>query len=203
MSTVLSTINDIQLAIPIHLLQMHQIAFLETKKNMIMDGKFTKLIYTDDHMALHGLTLALPFKFLGANESQSQPPPGFSPLPTNISSSAENATNIIANKYTSRVFGGFPININSLQTLESIERRLLEYYIQSQQLVGEKIAMISFSDIIRDKQIKVYREADVYVPYMTTDNDYDNASTLIIRISGIWENKQEVGLIFKFFEPKP
>ena len=196
---MITPINDIQLAIPIHLIEMHQIAFLETKKNMIIDGKFTKIIYTDDHMALHGLTIALPFRFSsGTNEPPAPPPPpppGFSPIHILPS---ENVTN----KYTSRSFIMLPTNMNSLQLLQLIECRLLEHYIQSQQLVGEKEAMLSFSDIIREKQIKVYRDSDVYVPYMTTPEN-DSSSTIIIRISGIWENKQHVGLIFKFFEQNP
>jgi hypothetical protein len=42
---------------------VHFVKFLDKKKNMIMDGDFTKLVYSDDVLTLNGIYLTCPFVF--------------------------------------------------------------------------------------------------------------------------------------------
>ena len=50
--------------------QIKNIFLSDTKKNIIMDGKFTKIIYSDDLITTHGIFLKIPFQNVGKPEPQ-------------------------------------------------------------------------------------------------------------------------------------
>jgi len=51
---------------------IENIHFLETRKNMLMDGKFTKIVYSNDNIVLNGIYLSIPFKDFTYDKSYSR-----------------------------------------------------------------------------------------------------------------------------------
>jgi hypothetical protein len=43
-------------------ISLQNIFFLDSKKNIIMDGKFTKIVYSDDMVSTSGISIAVPIK---------------------------------------------------------------------------------------------------------------------------------------------
>ena len=42
-------------------LDLQNLFFMDSKKNIIMDGKFTKIIYSDDILTTNGISAMVPF----------------------------------------------------------------------------------------------------------------------------------------------
>ena len=41
--------------------KFHNLFFLDAKRNIIMDGKFTKIVYSDELIIMNGIYLITPF----------------------------------------------------------------------------------------------------------------------------------------------
>ena len=50
-----------EVSVPIHLINSHNIYFTERKKNVIVEGDFTKIIYSNDSFEMNGLYITLDF----------------------------------------------------------------------------------------------------------------------------------------------
>ena len=50
-----------EVSVPIHLINAHNIYFTERKKNVIVEGDFTKIIYSNDSFEMNGLYITLDF----------------------------------------------------------------------------------------------------------------------------------------------
>ena len=42
-------------------INLHNLFFLDSKKNIIMDGKFTKILYSDELLTTNGISVVIPF----------------------------------------------------------------------------------------------------------------------------------------------
>ena len=42
-------------------LNLQNLFFMDSKKNIIMDGKFTKVLYSDDLITTNGISMIIPF----------------------------------------------------------------------------------------------------------------------------------------------
>lgn len=163
---ILLHINDFDLS---------QIYFLDKKTNIIMDGVFTKMLYSNNCMTMNGLYIDFPIK--------------------NIITNKINAKNILQLDIIN--------NKDLFQKLIDIEKHLLIYYInyfsplQSEFQTSEKRNQLQNKKIVytlknqlQSGSIKYYKEYDCY----------SKSGLLYIKISGIWENNNEIGITFKLIE---
>ena len=137
---------------------VENVAFLEKKKNIIMDGKFTKIIYTDTCVTMNGLYINTPIQYNSYD------------------------SNIV---YISNTLN----NLKIIKNIIEIEYNLLKYYKQFYNVYKNIIYNINNQLIIG--KIKLYKE------------QYRNPShkiKIILKISGIWETVNEIGITYKFLE---
>ena len=116
--------------------------FLETKKNILMDGNFTKIIYSDEIVTLNGIYLLFPiFNY--------------------------NINRVINKKYIY-----FQINNNDnlqiIKELMTIENKILHYYKKN--FNCSKQPNYILSEQLRTGNIKIYK--DVSLPNKNSVNNY-------------------------------
>ena len=143
---------------------------LDTKRNIIMDGSFTKVIYSNHLFYMNGLYILLPIDIMS--------------IETNA-----NKRQIKFNPYT-------PSNLNIIQQFAKMEYKLLEYYKKT------KHNSCKFSNLL-SKQLysgfmKIYKEFNK-IPAVT-NNDNSTPTQYVLKISGIWESQEDIGLTYKLFE---
>ena len=144
--------------------------FLEAKRNMIMDGTFSKILYSNEMFTLNGIYLYLPLE---------------------IQSIEKNI-----NKYIIKFYPSSNINMSLVQELSKIEYKILEYYKQVN-YVNNKKSLCSLTKQLYSGNLKVYKD------YNENKLVSDKPQTYIVKISGIWENCEDVGITYKVFESCP
>ena len=128
--------------------------FLEKKMNMIMDGYFTKILFTNSFMTMNGLFFQLPIKKSVYSKS-----PYFLQFD--------------------------PVCHKDLITQMSIiEKQLIQYYMSFYKV--QKTPVYALKNQLQNGSIKYYKNS--------------SGGLLYIKISGIWENPNEVGITFKIIE---
>lgn len=143
-------------------LNLQNLFFMESKKNIIMDGKFTKLLYSDSSCTTNGISIIIPFH------------------------------NTILMKTYNKTMLKFqttdPINTKLCSELAWIEKYILDYYRQITRNT-KSIATINLNEHMTNGNVKIYRNSDT-----------NNIKHVILKISGIWENRTHLGLTYKFME---
>jgi len=137
--------------------------FLDMKRNIIMDGNFTKIIYSNDCFTMNGLFILFP-----------------------IESGIERLKNQIKfNSYS-------PYNLSIIQEFSRLEMKILEYYKQSKQC---------------NRKLSNLLSRQIYSGFMKTHKDnydmvFDEKKNIqyVLKISGVWETREEVGLTYKLYE---
>lgn len=147
------------------------IYFLDKKTNMIMDGVFTKIIFSNNCLSMNGIYIDFSIKNVMTNRIQSK----------NIIQ-----LDIINNK-------------DIIQKLCDIEKQLLAYYVQYFTSVSDvndkrvniqnKTITYTLKNQFQNGSIKYYKEYE-----------YSKSGLFYIKISGIWENQSEIGITFKIIE---
>ncbi len=137
--------------------------FSEKKKNIIVDGSFTKLIHSDNLFSMNGIYVNLPLSNFTLNESN-------------------NNTFIHFNPYHKS-------NAYLNQELTKLEYHILDYY-RKNNISNKNLANI-LSKQLYSGTMKLYKETKGSL------NKTPENLKLIIKISGIWETKSEVGLAIK------
>ena len=137
------------------------IRLLFPKKNTIMDGEFTKLLFSNNCVTMNGLYIYLP-------------------LTTDKSNRSNDVNHIrgITNKSNFRI----------IQDLKQLELKLLEYYERYRQ--NKFQFENSLTKQLNTGNIRVYQDKS----RKYGGNEY------VIKISGIWESHQKIGLTYKMLE---
>jgi hypothetical protein len=169
---------------------------------MIIEGNFTKIIYSDSVVSLNGIYLYCPLEPL---------------VPAHMVSHRETVVpeddqvdTIILTKKTPFTFSLMnPHNIYLIKELNRIEHEIIEYYKEYFQI--NKINVYSLRNQLKSGNIKVIhkvptlRQDDTVPPEQRVSNHQEimeraesNINSLIIKISGIWETETNVGITFKF-----
>lgn len=139
------------------------VLLMDSKKNVIMEGSFTKMNYLSQYLTMNGL---------------------FFYIDIDLKSKCNMEKHYIQyDPYTE-------YNLPIIQFLSNLEMELLNYYLNSKQKNKKKNTLFS-------KQL--------YAGYLkvTPDENRDNLSAkkrLIVKISGIWETSEEIGITYKMFE---
>ena len=147
---------------------LHQnIYFLEQKRNIIMDGYFTKLIYSNEHFTMNGIYLHFSMKDLKIDN--------------------------IMNKQCVHFHPYHPKNLEFIQTLSMLELHILELYKKTHKCnkrISNNLAKQLYSGIVKITP-DYYAAPNAQVAKDAASSDY------IIKISGVWENSEDVGVTFK------
>lgn len=147
--------------------QLNNIVFLETKRNMIMDGTFAKIIYSNPYFSINSIYFHFPIEIHSIEK--------------------------IMNKYTIKYNPNNIINASIIQELTKIEYRIIEYYKQIHQI--NKRTNCILNKQLLSGSMKMYKDYNS-MKY----NKNSLTAQYIIKISGIWENNNEIGITFKILE---
>jgi len=139
---------------------------LEPKRNIIMDGKFTKIVYSDELIVMNGIYLITPFDDFYVENNL-------------------NKCVLKINIYNS-------INANIITELIKIENNIIQYYKHLFECSKKPFALLK--EQILNGNIKLYNNTT------SINNTNEKKYKIIIKISGIWENEDQVGLTYKFME---
>jgi len=112
-------------------INLQNVFFLDSKKNIIMDGKFTKIIYSDSLISTSGISAAVPFR----------------------NTSIDKTSNRNLLKFSSTDI----TNIRLATQLIDIERDIIDYYKNLSQ--SNKTPVLTLRDHIKNGCIKIYRES--------------------------------------------
>jgi hypothetical protein len=146
--------------------------FLETKENIIMDGNFTKIIYSSESFTINGIYINLYFDSLTIDKIMNKQYLQFNPYSSN--------------------------NQKIIKDLINIENKILEYY-KKYYCNNTKITNL-LEKQLSSGNIKIFKE---YLENKNIINKYHNISDnkqYILKISGVWENYNEIGLTYKLLE---
>ena len=143
-------------------LDLQNLFFMDSKKNIIMDGKFTKIIYSDDILTTNGISAMVPFHNTTLDKTYNK---------TVLKFQTSDAT-----------------NHRIVNELAHIEKYILDYY--KQVTSNTKSSTTTLNDHMKNGNVKIYRDS----------TDPNHVKSVIIKISGIWEDQTRVGLTYKFME---
>jgi hypothetical protein len=147
---------------------LSNVYFLDTKKNIIMDGNFSKLIFSNEWFVMNGLYILFPIEHTGSEKIMNKTQIRFNPL--------QQYNQALINDFT------------------KLEKSILEYYKQ-----------------IRGCNCKIVPllHKQMMIGFMKTNKEYKNQFLInennkntqyVLKISGIWETQDEIGLTYKLFE---
>lgn len=146
--------------------QLINLIFLESKRNIIMDGTFTKIIYSNQSLSLNSIYFYLPIEIQSIDK--------------------------IGNKYFLKFYPSSVINMPIVQELSKIEYKIIEYYKQINNIQKKTTCLLTKQ--LYGGNLKIYRDYNDYNSKLNKNIQY------IIKISGIWETYNEIGITYKVFE---
>ena len=142
--------------------------FLETKKNIIMDGNFTKLIFSNEFFVMNGIYLLFPIDHNGSEKIMNKTQIRFNPF----------------QQYNQTLINDF----------SKLEKSILEHYKQCRMCNCKIVPLL---------------QKQMLIGFMKTNKEYKNQFLInennkntqyVLKISGIWETQDEIGLTYKLFE---
>jgi hypothetical protein len=190
---------------------LQNIRFLEKKQNIIMPGEFTKIMYSVDILTMNGIYVLCPLKCCIEKTTKY------------VSSHPQNLS---YNKYMIWFQPNSAENYDVINYFRSFEYQLILQYLKHNELynmssnreksqhktciyalsnqlsmgctkvcrdfVGEEIDSI-FSSI---KKREIHMNPDI----RTSNTNLGSKIVYAIKISGIWETSNEIGITYKFIE---
>ena len=156
-------LNDIKLHNSEKSIELYDnIRYLYPKKNTIMEGEFTKILYSKNYVTMNGLYIYIPFTIL------------------------ERKTN--DNIHTRNINIHNSHNQSIMHDLKNIEKQLLQNYKQYNKI--NKTFELVLGKQLSTGQIRVYHES----------HNKNKNNKYVIKISGIWETRDKIGLTYKILE---
>jgi hypothetical protein len=146
--------------------QLGYLYFLDTKQNIIIDGVFSKIIYSNQYLTLNSIFLYLPIEIQTIDK--------------------------IMNKNVIKFYPSAPQNIQLVQELSKIEYKIIEYYKHVNHIQKKTVCLLTKQ--LYSGNLKLYRDYNSY------KLNCDKKPQYIVKISGIWENEDEVGITYKIME---
>ena len=145
--------------------------FLEKKQNIVFDGIFTKIVYSNELFLMNGVYFQFPIKFMKMNE--------------NI-----NKIYLSYHIYTKG-------NLEIVQSFMNLEFMILEQY-KKMNNCNKKINN-TLSKQLNSGNVKIFNS------YRRPTEDMSAVSVnghacFIMKISGVWETNDEVGITYKIYK---
>ena len=138
--------------------------FLDTKKNIIIDGIFTKMVYLDDIVSLNAIYIVFPCKC--------------------YIDRTMNRNNVM-----------FSLNTNENKEIIELETTILNNYMKHYQI--SKRMNTSLASQISNGRTRLYKEG---INHAIDENENEENIHIVLKISGVWETDDEVGITHKFVE---
>jgi hypothetical protein len=160
----INIINKMNFIFDINDFQIENMHLFEKKKNIVVDGIFTKIIYSDKLLSMNGIYLNFPLE-ITSNQN------------------IYNNKNVYFYSYTK-------MNAVYIKELSQIEEYIVNYYKHFYN-VNKENSMV-FAKQLQSGFFKLYREQN-------TDRKCGTVK-YVLKISGIWETKNEIGITFKLLE---
>ena len=110
---------------------LQNLFFLDSKKNIIMDGKFTKILYSDELLTTNGISVIIPFHNTTIDKTY--------------------------NKTMLKFQTSDSSNVRITNELARIEKYILEYYKQISS--NTKSATTTLNDHMKNGNVKIYRDS--------------------------------------------
>lgn len=144
--------------------------FLEKKTNIVFNGVFTKIMYSNELLLMNGIYLHFPLEIMKVCESINKIYVSFQ----------------VYNK----------VNMRAIQDFTAIEQMILEQYkvmnncnkkmnnALSKQMYGGSVK-IFYSGHVDNRSVKSLQSGEVY--------------SFVIKISGVWETNDEIGITYKMY----
>lgn len=113
-------------------LSLQNLFFMDSKKNIIMDGKFTKVLYSDDLLTTNGVSIVIPFHNTSLDKTY--------------------------NKTMLKFQTSDPTNAKLCSELAWIEKYILDYYKQITS--NTKTSTTTLNDHMNNGNVKIYRDSN-------------------------------------------
>lgn len=155
--------------------------FLEKKKNNIIDGCFSKIIYSSDCFAMNGLFFVIPI----TGKSSYNDNYAFNDLQDGYGYNEYADNKNIVYFYTHDLK-----NLQLITLLSKIENTIINTYKEMNGI--KKTNSLVLTNQLYKGFIKIYGEKKHWKPA--------NEKKYMLKISGVWENTNEVGVTYKFIE---
>jgi hypothetical protein len=150
--------------------QLCNIIFLENKRNIIMDGTFSKIIYTNAFISLNSIYFYFPIEIQHIEK--------------------------VLNKNIMKFYPSSVNNMPLVQELSKIEYRIIEYYKQINKIEKKTVCLLTKQ--LYSGNLKIYKD------YSENSKKCSNNNIkYIIKLSGIWETYDEIGITYKIIESYP
>lgn len=156
--------SNMNFVLKINDFQIEYLHLFEKKKNIVIDGIFTKMIYSDKLLSMNGIYFNFPLE---------------------ITSNQNNYNNKNIHFYSQS-----KVNSNHIKELSFIEDNIINYYKYFYNVNKENSMMLTRQ--LHSGFFKLYKEQN---------SDKKNGIVkYVLKISGIWETKNEIGITFKLLE---
>jgi hypothetical protein len=150
--------------------------FMEKKKNNIIDGFFSKMVYSSDLCTINGLFYILPLIYKPTTELY---PPHYSALSYND------------HKHSVSFYTHNIKNLQYISMLSGIEIAIINSY--KELTLSKKRNVLGLTTQLYKGYFKVYGEK-------RNGNANLASKKYVVKISGVWETAEEIGLTYKFME---
>jgi hypothetical protein len=156
--------------------QTSNVSFSDFKKNMIIDGIFSKILYIDNLTTVEFNGLYLYFNII-SHQIYSY---------NNNNNANNNLFYININNYN---------NESLIKNLIKIEYEIIEKYKYLYKI--NKTSVYSLKNQLNSGNVKIYKSAFLFLPNITTSSSSTLSKTFVLKISGVWENKNSIGITYK------
>ncbi len=163
----------------------NNIFFLDKKKNNIIDGYFSKIIYSSDVFIMNGVFLVLPLVIKTIPDNSTIIERRTSACVADPSTSLSHE-----HRYTIYFYTHHLINLQYITILSEIENAIINMYKEINCV--KKTSNLGLSNQLYKGCFKIYKERKHGVA--ASQKKY------MLKISGVWENAAEVGITYKFVE---
>lgn len=136
-----------------------KIQFLNSKRNITMDGEFTKILFVTEHFSMDSLFIEFPI------ELQHEP------INKNAALKINTTNNLLINKFS------------------ELEKQLINYYKLYKNVNKKSILLLGNN--LTNGNVKIFTPLKSYNGIKKTYG---------IKISGIWESYDSIGLTYKIIE---
>uniref|UniRef100_A0A6C0I2W9 Uncharacterized protein n=1 Tax=viral metagenome TaxID=1070528 RepID=A0A6C0I2W9_9ZZZZ len=146
--------------------------FLDAKQNMIIHGKFTQLVYSDEFFSMNGLSITLPFvnwKMETVNNNQ-----------VKYLYFQQNNT----------------INQDIVKKILDLETLIIELYKRKTDCTKRVSNLLRYQ--LSCGSLKIQK--NYHSIHEKIDIQPISRRIYIIKLSGVWESDEEVGITFKVLE---
>ena len=161
----------------------YNVKFLEKKRNLIMDGDFVKLVYSDESMSINSIFFMCTLKCkyddaFFAYETQKI-----------VKRGGETSLVTMFDKCTIWFSPYNPVNQSAIKKLIGYEQALLEEY--KDQMSCRKTSTSLLKNQLLSGNVRLYRYHGSIQSSLTT---------MLVKVSGIWESNEQFGITYKFIE---